>query len=185
VWDRRPQRAIAGGPGPTGGPAGVAAIVSQKQGVETAFGGLEIAPGILAGTTEVTKGFVLDRGAIDRGESARAHHAGQLDGITPVGLDASASLIGNQGRGDDPADVPSCGELTREPRPAGAGLTDEDQRLGLGLERTDEVVDGAWPGADHPHIGDVSLPPFRSVGHCAGVVVNIQPDRQCARVMPG
>ena len=168
-----------------GGPAWRAASVSPSKGVETAGGGLELASGILAGTTAGTTGVGLDRRDIDRGELARASQAGPLDGVTTVGLDSIASLVGHQGRGDDPAAVPSGGEITREPRPAGAGLVDEDQRLGLGLARADEGVEVAWPGADRPHRGDVSIPRFRSVGHGDGVVVTIQPDRQCASVRHG
>jgi hypothetical protein len=73
-----------------GGPAGVADIVPQQEGVEPACGGLEIAEGIFACPTEIPKGFVFPGGDIDGCEVTRAHQPGQCDRVTAVGVDAVA-----------------------------------------------------------------------------------------------
>jgi hypothetical protein len=44
--------------------------MSQQKGVEPELGGLELAQGILAGTTEVPKGCIFHRGDRDGGEIA-------------------------------------------------------------------------------------------------------------------
>jgi hypothetical protein len=139
--------------------------VSEQKGFETACGGLEIAEGILPGTTEVTHRFILDRGARDRGEIARAQQAGPWPGVTPVGLDEIAGFLGDQGRGDDPADVSSGGEIPREPIAAGASLVDADKMLAFRRQLTNERVDVTRSGTDGAKIDDLGMVFFGHVGH--------------------
>jgi hypothetical protein len=56
-----------------GGPARRADILSQEKRFEAKLGGLAIADGIFTRTTQITDGFVLDRGDLDGGEIPRAH----------------------------------------------------------------------------------------------------------------
>jgi hypothetical protein len=159
--------------------------VSQQKGFETAFGGLEIAQGILAGTTEVTNGFILDRRDIDRGEIARAHQAGQLHGVTTVGFDAIASLFGNQGWGDDPADMPPFREITIEPIAAGASLVDEDKMLAFRLKLADERVEVTLVGTDGAKIDDLGMVFFSHVGDRDRLFMDIQSNIERARLWHG
>jgi len=86
---------------------------------------------IFTRTAQVMDGFVFDLGDIDRREITGAHQPRSLDGIPTIGVDAVASLLWDQGGGDDPVVI----------------------------------------------VGDI--------GHGDGVLVDIQPNRACARVMHG
>jgi hypothetical protein len=139
-----------------GGPARIPDILPQQESLEPELGGLEVPQGIFAGTGKIADGFVLDCGDIDRCKIARAHQAGQLHGVTAVGLHPVARLFGNQGRGDDPADVAFLGEIPVEPVPTGSRFIDKDEMLGLRVELPDEVIDVTLTGADGAQIDDLA-----------------------------
>jgi hypothetical protein len=168
-----------------GGPPSIAEIVSQQKGFEPEFGGLQLAQGILAGTTEVTNGFLLDRGDLDRCEIARAQQAGPWHGVTTVGFDAIAGLFGNQGRGDHPADVPPCGEIAIEPIPTGAGFIDKDEGLALRAQLPDEHVEVALARPNGAEEDDLRGMILRHVGDRDRLLMDIQSDIECARLGHG
>jgi hypothetical protein len=56
---------------------------------------LEIPDGICASPAQVTDGCVCDLGTIEGNQVPRAQQAGPLDGVTALGLDPIASLLGN------------------------------------------------------------------------------------------
>jgi hypothetical protein len=72
-----------------------ATILPEEKGFEAAFGGLEIAQSIFTGTGEIVHGFLFDPGNLDRGESPRAHEAGQLHRVSAVGFHTVAGLLGH------------------------------------------------------------------------------------------
>jgi hypothetical protein len=108
--------------------------------VEAKLGGLESAAGLVTRPTQLTERLVLARGDVDGGEIARAPQAGPWHGVTPVGLDASAGLLRQQGRRDDPADGPCLAEGAVEPIAAWSRVRDQAQRRGLGWPLAEEVV---------------------------------------------
>jgi hypothetical protein len=167
------------------GVACIAAIVSEQQGVETARGGLEIADGIFTSPAEVADGFIFHRGDIDGGEITRAHQAGQLDGVTTVSLDAVAGLCGNQGRGNDPADVASFDKITIEPVVTRPRFIDKDQVLGLGWHLAHALLNSGLPGADGAEVDHLRIVICGDIGHGDGVFVDIQSAVKRARVVHG
>jgi hypothetical protein len=167
------------------GPARIPDILPKQKGFETEFGSLEIAEGILAGTTEVTDRFILNRRDIDGGEITRAHQACQLDRVTPVGLDAIAGFLGDQGRRNDPADVPPGGEITIEPITARTRLVYEDQMRAFRLQLTNERVDVTLSGTDRAHIDDFGMVFLGHVSDCDGLLMDIQTDIERARLVHG
>jgi hypothetical protein len=79
-----------------GGPAGVAAIVSEPAGVEAPLGVRESAAGRGTGPREIPNGFIVNRGDINHGESTRARPPGPWHGVPAVRVDAIAGLLGNE-----------------------------------------------------------------------------------------
>jgi len=71
-----------------------------------------------------------------------------LPGVTTVGFDPVARLFGNQGGGDDPADVAFFRQVAREPVAAGASFVDEDELLPLRLQMPKQRINIALPGPD-------------------------------------
>jgi hypothetical protein len=63
--------------------------------------------------------FILYFRHIDSGELARTQQAGPLTGVTPVGCDPSARLLGDQRGGHDPAAVARYVALARTLRALG------------------------------------------------------------------
>jgi hypothetical protein len=169
-------------------PSGVACraeIVSEQQGVEPALGGLEIAEGLVTSPAEVAEGFIVHRGDIDGGESTRAHQTGPWDGVTTVSLDASASLFGHQGRGDDPADMASFGKITLAPVATRPRFIDQDQVWGLGWHRSHALINIGLPGADGAEVDHLSLVICGDRGHGDGVFVDIPSNGKRARLVQG
>jgi hypothetical protein len=108
-----------------------------------------------------------------------------LDSVTTVSLDAIASLFGNQGRGDDPADVASFGKITIEPGATRPRFIDKDQVLGLGWPLSNELINIGLPGADGAEVDDLSVVVFGDVGYGNRVFMDIHSDVQRARLVHG
>jgi hypothetical protein len=117
-----------------GGPACIPDVLSQEKRFEAKLRGLEIVDSIFTRPAPVTNRFILHLGHVDRGEVPRAHQAGQFDGVSAVGFDPVARLFGNQGGGDDPADIAFFQQVAIEPVAAGARFIDEDELLTLRLQ---------------------------------------------------
>jgi hypothetical protein len=178
-----------GAPAPmSGAPRGVACraeIVSEHKGFETELGGLEIAAGSFARPAEGAAGVIFPRGDIDGGQLTRAPQAGQLDGVTRVSLDAIAGLLGKQGRGDDPADVASCGKITREPGATRPRFLDKDQVWGLGWPLSNAWITSGLPGADGAEADDLGIVVVGDVGHGHRVLMDLQSEGKRARWVQG
>jgi hypothetical protein len=78
------------------GPAGVAAIVSEYESVESKLGVLKSAEGSFTGPSEVSYGFIFHFGDIDHGALTRARQPGQLPGVPAVGFDGGTGRFGNE-----------------------------------------------------------------------------------------
>jgi hypothetical protein len=157
----------------------------EQNGVEANLGRLPSVARIVTRTAQVTNGFVGDLGDIDRGESPGAHPPGQVDGLPTIGVDAGASLLGDQGGGDDPAGVAFWGQLAVAPGPTGSRFIDEAQVLGFGLPLAHELSTVAWPRAHGAKVDDLSVVIVDDRGHGHGVLVGIQPTIACTRGRPG
>ncbi len=79
-----------------GGLARIADIMPQQKRFEPELGGPEIPDSIFPSPAQISDGFVFHPGNIDGSKVTRAHQAGQLDGVTTVGLDSIAGLFRNQ-----------------------------------------------------------------------------------------
>ena len=106
----------------------------QSAGLETQLRCLQIPERIVPRSTQVADRFIVEGRDIDWGEVPRAHKPGQWHGVTPVGFDPVAWLFGNQGGGDDPADIAFFQQVAIEPIAAGARFIDEDELLPLRLQ---------------------------------------------------
>ena len=168
-----------------GGPARIADIVPEQKRFEPKLGGLEITDGIFTSPAEVADGFIFDLGDIDRGEVTRAHQAGQLDGVTTVGFDAVAGLLGDQRGGDDPAVVAFLRQIAVEPVATGSGFIDKDEVFGFGLQLADELIDVTLAGADGAEVDDLGAVILGDIGHGNRVFVDIHADVECARLGHG
>jgi hypothetical protein len=62
---------------------------------------LEREPGGIARSAEIAHRFVVDGRHVGASEIAGAEQAGQFDGVTAIGLDLVAGLLGNQRGRDD------------------------------------------------------------------------------------
>jgi hypothetical protein len=163
----------------------LAEIVSEPPGVETELSGLEIADGLVTRPAEVADGVIIHRGDLDGGASTRAPQAGQVDGVTTGSRDASAGLLGNQARGDDPAAVASVGEITREPVATRPCCRDKDPVLGLGWHLSNALINSGLPGADGAAVDHLNVVIVGDIGHAEGVVVDIQSNGTRARLVHG
>jgi hypothetical protein len=167
------------------GSAGVTDIVSEQKGFEAKLGVFQITEGIFPRTGEITNGFILDFGDIDRGEISRARQAGQLHGIPTVGFDPVAGLFRDQRGGHDPAGVAFFHQVPGEPVAIRAGLIDENPVLRLGLHLTDELINVTLAGANGAEVHDLGAVILRHVGHGNRVFVDIRTDEECATLGPG
>ena len=113
------------------------------------------------------------------------HQPGPWDGIPTLGVDAGASLLGDHGGGDDPAVVAVWGQSTGEPGPTGSRCRDEDQGCGCGWPRAHELITVAWPSAQGAQGDDLSVVICDDISPSPGVLVDIQPNIEWPRGMPG
>jgi hypothetical protein len=65
------------------------------------------------------------------------------------------------------------------------GVMDENPVHGFGLPLAHQLITVAWPRANGPKVEDLSVMICGDIGHGAGVLVDIQPNRECVRVMHG
>jgi hypothetical protein len=165
-----------------GGPARVADIVSEQEGVETTLGGLKIADGIFTRPGEIPHGFVFLLGNRDQGEITGAPQAGPLHRVTAVGFDAVAGLFRHEGGRHHPAVMASFCEIPVEPVATGIGCIDKDQMLSLGWHLADEVVNVTWPCADGTTGGALGSVLLSDGGHGDGRFMDISSDVKRARL---
>ena len=140
---------------------------------------------IVPRTAQVTNRFVVDRWAIDGREVPCAHQARQLAGLTTLRLDTGAGLLRDQGRGDDPAAGAFWGQLAIAPRAAGAGCIDKDERLALGLQWPDELVEITLPGPDRAQRDDVRAICLGDLSDRNGLLMDIHADVERTRLSHG
>jgi hypothetical protein len=114
-----------------GGPACIPDILPEQEGVEPECGGLQVPPGIFAGTAQIPNGFIFDRGDIDGGKIPRAHQPSQLHRITTVGFDAVARFLGKESGGHDPTVVALLPQVPVEPIAAWSRFLDQYQVVGF------------------------------------------------------
>jgi hypothetical protein len=131
-----------------GGPARVADIVSEPEGLKTELGGLKITDGVFTCPAGIANGFIFHLGDIDCGEITRAGQPGQLHGVSAVGFDPIPRFFGNQRWRHHPAVVAFLGQIAIEPGATRAGFVDEDQMVGLRLHLADELINVTLAGAN-------------------------------------
>ena len=168
-----------------GGPTGLAEIMPPQKRFQAQCSRLEMVARIVTRAAQVTNGFVLDGWDIDRRESPRAQQPRQWHRIPPVGVHAVAGLCGHEGGGDDPADLALFRQIAREPVSTGSRFVDEDQVRGVGLQLAPQLIHVAWPRANGPQVDDLSVMIVGDRGHRDGVLVDIQPNIEGARVRHG
>jgi hypothetical protein len=161
---------------PPGGPAFIADILAQQEGLQVVLGGLEISNRILAGAGQVADSLVLDLGDIDWREIPGAHQPGELHRVASVRLDAVTWFLRDKRWGDHPADEVLLGEIAVELIPTRTGFIDKEKMRGLRLEFADQGIDVALPGADGAQEDHLSAPLFRDIGNSDGLFVYIQTD---------
>jgi hypothetical protein len=176
-------------PAPVGGapwgPPRVATLGSEEEGVEPARGGLESPDGIVTRPGEVAHGVSVDLGHRHRSAITGAPEPRPWHGITAVGVHAVARLFRKQGRGHDPARLACCGQVARAPGPPGPCFLDTDERLGLGWERADEVIEVTRTRAHDPERGDLSPVIVSDIRHRDGLLMDNQTDVTRARLAHG
>jgi len=134
----------------------VADVLPQHEGLEPMRGRCEILHRVVARPAQV------------------AQEPGQRQGIAAVGLDPVAGLARDQRRGDDVAGHARPGEVPIQPVPARAGLPDEHQPRGLGLELPEQRDDVALSGPDPAQGHDLGAAVLRRVGDGDGLLVGVE-----------
>jgi hypothetical protein len=168
-----------------GGPAYRADGLPQEKRCEPKRRGLAIAESSCTRPTQVPHRCLLYLGPGDRGEVSRAHEACQCDGIPAVGFTPIAWFLGEQRRGDDPADLAFFHQRAGEPIPTRAGFRDKDEVLTFGLELTDECSDVTWAGTHIPARDALSVVVLSPIGDCNRIFMDIHANAECARLRPG
>lgn len=167
------------------GSAGVLDIMPEQERLETELGCLEIAHGVFARSREITDGFVVDIRDVDRGEIAGSQKACEGDGVAAVGLDFIAGFPGDERRSDDEAGEASLGEIAVEREAARPCFVREDDSRGFGLQPSHEFVDVAEASADGAEEDDFIGRVLGRIGNGDGVLVDIQADKKCGRMVHG
>lgn len=88
-------------------------------------------------------------------------------------------------RGDHPAGETSLAQVAIQPISAGARLVDKEELFSFALEFADEFVDVALAGADRSERDDFAAWLRANVGDRDGLLVDIQTDEKCVRVLHG
>jgi hypothetical protein len=167
------------------GLARIADLVAEPEGLETTRGGLEGTDGLHTSPGEITPGVVCHVGDIDGCEGARPQQPSPWHRVTPVGCDPIARLLRKQRRGDDPADVPLWGQITLAPLAAGARFVNAEERMALGWELTDALVEVTLARADRPEGDDCRARVLGHVGDRHGLCMDIHADIKSGRLGPG
>jgi hypothetical protein len=76
-------------------------------------------------------------------------------------------------------------QIAKEPIATWSRFIDEDQGCGFGGQLAHELINVAWPRAHGAQVDDLSVVSCGDRGHGAGVLVDIQPHRECVRVPQG
>jgi hypothetical protein len=97
----------------------------------------------------------------------------------------SPAFLGRSEGRDDPADKAFLCQLAVEPVPTGSRFIDEDQVLSFGVQLAHEWITVAWPSANGAQVDDLSVVIFGDIGHRDGIFVDIQTDRERARLVHG
>ena len=167
------------------GAAGRAAIRPPQHGVAAARGRLESVPRLCPRTAQVTPRCVWSRWDRDGREVPGAHEARHWDGLTTSRVDPVTGLLRDHGRGDDPAAGALWGQLAREPRAAGAGFRDPDERRALGPQVPEALVESTLPGPDRAPSADFRAICLGDRSDRHGLVMAIQSDGERARLSHG
>jgi hypothetical protein len=154
----------------------------QQEGFEAQCGGLEVTERLFPCAAEVTDRLIFHGGDRDGSEIARAHQPGQWHRIAAVGFDPIPRLFGNEGGSHNPTVVPFFVEIALEPGATRAGCIDKDEAFGLRLELTDTLINVGVSCTDRPIGDDVGLMVFGDLGHGKRVFMDIQTNRECARL---
>jgi hypothetical protein len=173
-----------GGRAPIGSP-GRADSVPPPEGVEPPLGRLQIPEGIFTRPAQVADGFSVDGGHLPRREVPGAHQPGPWPGVTPVGVDPVAWLLGKQGGGDDPADGAGFRQVALAPGAAGASVVDEDERLTLRLQMPQQLINIALPGPDRAEGDHLCAMCLGDRGDRDGLLMHIHADVARARLGHG
>jgi hypothetical protein len=76
-------------------------------------------------------------------------------------------------------------QIAREPVPTGSHFIDKAQVGGFRLQLAHELINVASPRPNGAKLDDLSLVIFGGIGDCDGVLVDIQTDRERARLWHG
>jgi hypothetical protein len=183
-WQGDP-RELAQMSGAPRGSAGVLYIVSKQEGFEAELGGFEIAHGVFTGTREIADGFVVDIRNVDGGKIAGSQKACEGDGVAAIGLYFVAGFPWDERRCDNEAGEAFLGEIAVEREATRPCFVSEDEARGFGLESSREFVDVAEAGADGAEEDDFIGRVLGGVGDGYGVLVDIQTDEKCGRMVHG
>jgi hypothetical protein len=77
------------------------------------------------------------------------------------------------------------GKVTLKPVAPGPGFIDKDQRLGLGLHLSYELIKIGLPGANGAEVDHFSLVTLGAIRDSDGVFVAIETNIECARLGHG
>jgi hypothetical protein len=156
--------------------------VPPHKSVPPPWRGLQVLESLCPRAAQVAAGCLFSLGPIDGSAVPRAQEPGQRPGITAVGLHAIPGLLGNQRGCHAPTGVAFLVAIALEPGATGAGCIDEDEAWRLRWALTSEWIDSRVSCADGPAGDDGGVVLWGDRGHGAGVLVDIQTDRQCARL---
>jgi hypothetical protein len=170
---------------PPVGPARLADILAEQEGLATALGLLKVADRLFARPGEITDRFIVPFGDIHGGQVSRAGQAGQVHGVTAVRFDPILSLCGHPRWCHAPAGVVFFLQRTREPLATRPRCVDEEKVLGFRWPLAEELsaVTRSWPkGAPGGDLGAMSLDDLR---HGHRILVDIHAEKECARLGHG
>jgi hypothetical protein len=168
-----------------GGPAGVTAILPQEKGFQPQRRGLESAARLCTRPAQIPTRFLRNLGDVDGRQVTRAQQAGQCDGVSPGGVDPVAWLVGEQRGRDAPADLAFVRAIAGEPIATRAGFIDQDKVRACGLPPTDELSDVTRSCPDVAEGDDLRAVVLHDRGDGHRVLMDIQTDVECARLLHG
>ena len=119
----------------------------QHKRLQPQLGRLQSPEGIFPRPTQVADRCIVEGRDLARGEVPGAQEPGPWPGVTAVGGDPVARLVGHHRGRAHPAAVVFYAESTREPIPPRAGFRDQDEVCGLGLPLPHQGVEVTWARA--------------------------------------
>lgn len=171
-----------------GGPGRLAAVgnaVAQQECLEAVACIALLSDGVVAGANQVADGLVGSVRHVYGDEVAAARQAGQHDGVASVGLDAVGGALGDRRWRDDLAGDAVVGEVAVDDVAAGAGLVDDVQFMALADQAAQCSIEGGKIAADGADVAYFAVAVIEYSGDIDGVFMNIQPDKQSARLLHG